>query len=210
MAGQLLKIKQARSIGRRKAILKAATKLFGERGIHRTSLTAIAKTAKVPLSSLYDYFPDKQALVLEVPAENFTLLSERTVPLLSAAASPAEQLRTVYLTNFQYIKDNPGWGRVFFLEIWPSVTAASPKVRTAVDRYAKRYVDLVKQAIKRGEYRKSLDPYVAMSLLMGGMCHLTAVWLLYGKKFDLVAKGEELYRTLDAGFARLRPPSSRP
>ena len=82
MAVTTLKLKQQRSRDRRQRILAAATKLFGARGIDRTSLTDIASTAKVPLSSLYDYFADKQALVLEVPEENFAALYARTEPLL--------------------------------------------------------------------------------------------------------------------------------
>ena len=196
-----MKLKQQRSRDRRQQIISAATKLFGRKGIDRTSLTEIASTANVPLSSIYDYFEDKQALVLEVPEENFTALYEKTEPLLlKGGTDPLEQLRITYLSNFEYISENPGWGRVFFLEIWPSVAAAEPKIRRSVDKYALRYVSLIKQAIRAGRYRKNLDPYIAMSLLMGGMCQVTAVWLLYGRKYDLLGKGKTLFATLNEGF----------
>jgi AcrR family transcriptional regulator len=201
-AGTTLKLKQQRSRDRRQSILAAATKLFGEKGIDRTSLTEIAAAAKVPLPSIYDYFEDKTALVLQVPEENFAALYERTEPLLRRGGDAVEQLRITYLTNFEYISENPTWGRVFFLEIWPSVTAAEPEIRTSVDRYALRYVQLIKQAIRSGTYRRTLDPYIAMSLLMGGMCHLTAVWLLYGRKFDLPKKGRSVFATLHEGFLK--------
>lgn len=201
MAGATLKLKQQRSRDRRQQIISAATKLFGRKGIDRTSLTEIASTADVPLSSIYDYFEDKHALVLEVPEENFTALYEKTEPLLlKGGTDPLEQLRITYLSNFEYISENPGWGRVFFLEIWPSVAAAEPKIRRSVDKYALRYVSLIKQAIRAGRYRKNLDPYIAMSLLMGGMCQVTAVWLLYGRKYDLVGKGKTLFANLNEGF----------
>ena len=200
VAGTTLKLKQQRSRDRRQNILAAATKLFGEKGIDRTSLTDIAATAKVPLSSIYDYFEDKTALVLRVPEENFAALYERTEPLLRRGGDAVEQLRITYLSNFEYISENPTWGRVFFLEIWPSVTAAEPEIRTSVDRYALRYVQLIKEAIRSGTYRRTLDPYIAMSLLMGGMCHVTAVWLLYGRKFDLAKKGKTVFATLHEGF----------
>lgn len=201
-SGTTLKLKQQRSRERREQILAAATKLFGEKGIDRTSLTDIAGAAKVPLSSIYDYFTDKRALVLEVPEENFAALYQRTEPLLLKGGDPVEQLRITFLTNFEYISENPSWGRVFFLEIWPSVIAAEPQIKKAVDKYAMRYVQLIKQAIRAGSYRKNLDPYTAMSLLMGGMCHVTAVWLLYGRKYDLLKKGKAVFATLNTGFMR--------
>ena len=201
-SGTTLKLKQQRSRERREQILSAATKLFGEKGIDRTSLTDIAAAAKVPLSSIYDYFEDKRALVLEVPEDNFEALYQKTEPLLVKGGDAVEQLRIIFMTNFEYISENPSWGRVFFLEIWPSVIAAEPRVRKAVDKYAMRYVQLIKQAIRAGTYRRNLDPYTAMSLMMGGMCHVTAVWLLYGRKYDLVKKGKALFTTLHSGFVR--------
>jgi TetR/AcrR family transcriptional regulator, fatty acid metabolism regulator protein len=69
-----------------------------------------------------------------------------------------------------------------------------------VDRYALRYVELISQAIRSGVYRRNLDPYIAMSVLMGSMCHVTAVWLLYGRKYDLMKKGKEVFATLHEGF----------
>jgi AcrR family transcriptional regulator len=193
-SGTTLKLKQQRSRDRREQILSAAIKLFGQRGIDGTSLTEIAAAAKVPLSSIYDYFEDRRALVLDVPEGNFEALYQKTEPLLVKGGDPVEQLRI--------IKDNPSWGRVFFLEIWPSVLAAEPRVKKAVDKYALRYVQLIKQAIRAGTYRRNLDPYTAMSLMMGGMCHLTAVWLLYGRKYDLVKKGKTLFTTLHNGFVQ--------
>jgi AcrR family transcriptional regulator len=201
-SGRTLKLKQQRSREKREQILAAATRLFGEKGIDGTSLTDIAGAARVPLPSIYDYFEDKRALVLQVPQDHFAALYRKTEPLLLKGGDAVEQLRITFLTNFEYISANPNWGRAFFLEIWPSVVAAEPQIRKAVDKYALRYVQLIKQAIRAGTYRNNLDPYVAMSLLMGGMCHVTAVWLLYGRKYDLVRKGKLLFTTLHSGFVR--------
>ena len=42
------------------------------------------------------------------------------------------------------------------------------------------------------------------SMLMGGLCHLTAVWLLYGRPYDLVARGQELFDRLELSFRAKR------
>lgn len=44
------------------------------------------------------------------------------------------------------------------------------------------------------------DAAIAMSMLMGGMCHLTAVWLLYRRPYDLVQRGEELFDRIELSF----------
>ncbi len=193
-----LKLTQKRSQDRRRKIVLAATRLFGRRGIAQTSLTEVARRAGVPLSSLYDYFKDKQALVAAVPEENYQAL----YGLLGDAPSsdPRRQLREIYVRNLEYISANPDWGRVFFLEIWPSAAVGEARIRRSVDRYALRYVELVRGAIASGAYDKTLDPYLAMSMLMGGLCHLTSVWLLYRRPYDLVERGGELFDRLEISF----------
>lgn len=201
MAGSTLKLKQKRSQDRRARIVAAATRLFGRRGIAGTSLTDVAKLTKVPLSSLYDYFRDKDDLVAAVPEENYLALYEQ-LNANGGDPAPHQQLRAIYLGNLEYIRANPDWGRVFFLEIWPSAAIAEARIRKAVDRYALRYVDLVRRAIDSRAYRADLDPYLAMSVLMGGMCQLTAVWLLYRRPYDLVERGRELFDLVEKSFLR--------
>ncbi|MBS0220169.1 MAG: TetR/AcrR family transcriptional regulator [Proteobacteria bacterium] len=202
MAPTPLKLKQKRSQERRRKIVAAATRLFGRRGIAQTSLTDIAHLAGVPLPSLYDYFKDKQDLVAAVPEENYLALYRQLESAASGTvtADPRRQLRDIFIRNLEYIRDNPDWGRVFFLEIWPSAAVREARIRRAVDRYGLCYVELVREAIARGGYDKRLDPYLAMSMLMGGLCHLTAVWLLYSRPYDLVERGQELFDRLERAF----------
>jgi AcrR family transcriptional regulator len=203
VAATTLKLRQRRSRQRRDKILAVATRLFGRHGIAQTSLTEVARRAGVPLPSLYDYFKDKQDLVAAVPEQNYLALYEQLTRNAAASqARPAKQLCDTYLANLEYIRANPDWGRVFFLEIWPSAAVGEARIRKAVDRYALRYVELVRRAVEAGEYRKDLDPYLAMSALMGGMCHLTAVWLLYRRPYDLVARGREMFDLLERSFSR--------
>lgn len=195
-----LKVTQQRSQERRRRILDAATRVFGDRGLAVASLTEVARAAEVPLPSLYDYFPNKRTLIASVPARNFEELYE----LLDRqeGGTCGERLHRLYAATFAYIAGNPSWGRVFFLEIWPSVLAAQPAIRRSIDEYGRRYVRILEDGIARGEFRRDLDPRLAMSLLLGAMCHLTAVWLLYGQPFDLCQKGEAAFAALWPTFSR--------
>jgi len=202
VSAKTLKLKQQRSRERRERIVVAATRLFGRRGIAQTSLTEVAKLARVPLPSLYDYFKDKQDLVAAVPEDNYLALYERLTAVANGKQSPRQQLRATFLANLEYIRDNPDWGRVFFLEIWPSAAVGQARIRKAVDRYGLHYVELIRRAVAAGEYARDLDPYLAMSLLMGSLCHLTAVWLLYRKPYELVDRGTAMFDLIEVSFLR--------
>jgi AcrR family transcriptional regulator len=58
--------KQKRSIETRKQIIKAAFKLFAEKGIYGTNSTEIAKKARISTGSFYAYFKNKKTLLLEM------------------------------------------------------------------------------------------------------------------------------------------------
>ncbi len=55
--------KQERSILRLETILKAARALIAERGIHGMRMTDLAARAGVPIGSLYQFFPEKVAII---------------------------------------------------------------------------------------------------------------------------------------------------
>src|SRR5271170_2234828 len=46
-------------------VLRAALDLFGERGIDATSMDAIAQASGVSKATIYNHWPDKEALLLE-------------------------------------------------------------------------------------------------------------------------------------------------
>lgn len=54
---------QQRSKEKFELILKTAKQLIGERGNDSVSMREIAKQAGVPISSIYQYFPDKNAIL---------------------------------------------------------------------------------------------------------------------------------------------------
>lgn len=186
----LLKIKQRRSAARRQAILAAATKVFGEKGVHAATLTDISAAAGVPLSSLYDYFADKTRLLAALPQATFQRFYSHVDPLIAAADDPREKLRVFYIETLRYMEREPAWARVFFLEIWPSVLVAEPEVRAAVDGFARRVIDIIDQGIAEGRLAKTNDPRLLMSIILGSMAHIVAVWLLYRRPFRLRDQGE--------------------
>lgn len=58
--------KQKRSIEKKNKIIKAAYKIFNEKGYNNTNTAEIAKEAGLSTGCLYDYFIDKKDIFLEV------------------------------------------------------------------------------------------------------------------------------------------------
>ena len=89
------KPKQARSKATVDAIVEATGQVFEQRGMRKTTTTKIAERAGVSVGSLYQYFPDKQALIaafFEQRLEHDVQLMQR-IFARSAGASPARLMR---------------------------------------------------------------------------------------------------------------------
>lgn len=58
--------RQQRGINTKNKIIKAAFKLFAQKGIHGTNSKEIAEKAEVSIGSFYSYFKNKKTLLLEM------------------------------------------------------------------------------------------------------------------------------------------------
>jgi AcrR family transcriptional regulator len=108
--------RQARSQERVRRILEAAEALFLEGGVGATTTNAIAARAGVPIGSLYQFFPDKSAILRS--------LAYRYAELLHGELNAFDQgegnelslevyiVRIVELAD-RFFRDHPGYPAIF-------------------------------------------------------------------------------------------------
>ncbi|KEF41102.1 MAG: hypothetical protein ER33_13355 [Cyanobium sp. CACIAM 14] len=108
--------RQARSQERVRRILEAAEALFLAGGVGATTTNAIAARAGVPIGSLYQFFPDKAAILRSLAQGYGELLHEELAAFdrgegkdLSLEAYIAG---TVALTD-RFFRDHPGYPAIF-------------------------------------------------------------------------------------------------
>jgi AcrR family transcriptional regulator len=83
---QLRKPRQERSRETVEAILVAATQILVRNGYTRTTTNQIAETAGVSVGSLYQYFPSKDAIAVELLRRNRERLSARIAACVAEAS----------------------------------------------------------------------------------------------------------------------------
>lgn len=107
---------QARSQERVNQILDVAERLFIVEGYNATTTNRIAAQAKVPIGSLYQFFPDKTAIVQALAKRYTQLLHQRFAEL-----DPDELVklslkdyvdRLIDVTD-QFFTDHPGYHAIF-------------------------------------------------------------------------------------------------
>jgi TetR/AcrR family transcriptional regulator, transcriptional repressor for nem operon len=101
----------ARVSGNREKIMEAAWELFWRQGYHASSIQDIARAAKLPKGSVYNYFASKEELLLHalerIRYQTETLLRLR---VLSGTPSPSEIVLRL-LQHYEELYAAHGYGR---------------------------------------------------------------------------------------------------
>ena len=81
---------------RRERIFRAAMELFRNRGFQETTATEIAKAAHVSRGTFFNYYPYKEAVLLDYGSQLLAGLREEVRRLLAQGREPVEVLRHLF------------------------------------------------------------------------------------------------------------------
>ncbi|MGH9061793.1 MAG: TetR/AcrR family transcriptional regulator, partial [Acidimicrobiales bacterium] len=99
---------------RRSQLLEVAQQLFGARGFHDTSMEDIADAAGVTKPVLYQHFPSKRDLYLELLQAVGDELLEAVTSSATAASGPQQQVRAGFDAYFWFVSERTSAFRVLF------------------------------------------------------------------------------------------------
>jgi AcrR family transcriptional regulator len=146
--------RQARSQERVDRILNVAEQMFVTEGYNATTTNAIAARARVPIGSLYQFFPDKGAIVLALAMryneELHQMFSELHASEIASLPLSTYVEQIIDATD-RFFRDRPGYYAIFMQTQWtmPELEA----IENAAD--AKLIEDL---AVSLSQRRSDLQP----------------------------------------------------
>jgi AcrR family transcriptional regulator len=110
------------------AILEAAAQVFERHGYAAGTTNRIAQRAGVSIGSLYQYFPNKDAIVMELARRHIAEMGEAAWPALEALVEHVPPLRdgltAIVLGTVELHRRSPGLHRVLFQETQRSTRSA--------------------------------------------------------------------------------------
>jgi AcrR family transcriptional regulator len=124
-------------------VLEAAADAFEERGYDETTTAEIARRADVAVGSVYGYFPDKRAILLEILRETVAQMADEVVVGLDARrwadADVRQTMRGLIEIVFKTRRLRPGlqrilWERFFKdTEVRRAVEAIEHRLQVAIE-----------------------------------------------------------------------------
>jgi len=154
----------------RALIVDAALEMFATVGYERATLGSIADQAGMPRSSLYEYFPNKEAILGAV-------IEDRVPPLFNewSAGIPEgnalERLEGMFRTTFRMMLEHP---RVAALVVGPGRQTAGPETRMGemVSLVESALADICSDGIAEGLFPPGDPQHLGAAvgdLLIGGV-----------------------------------------
>ena len=160
------------------AIIEATTQLLIEKGYAATTTNHIAERAGVSIGSLYQYFPNKEAIAVEVLQRHIvngpSYMASQVVPSMKNLSAPAEIVKCAIEAACDYHAENPALHKVLEEEV-PHPT----HVREAIKRNEDLYVDAIANWIEQQRSQQLSSPSVAARLVFYMIKTMTHWYILY-------------------------------
>lgn len=162
MTSQNLKLD---AIGR---ILEAAEILFSEKGFEGTSISAIAKVAKVSKANIYHHFESKETLyiqVLKTACEDFGNIVDG---LISDSGSLEDRLGKFVCNHILDLEKRNRGTKLILREL---IEGARNRQKLVAENVAsdhfKHLLSVIQNSQQSGEVREDVDPAVVAMLMLG-------------------------------------------
>lgn len=163
--------------GKKDKILAAAEKVFAQKGFARAQISEIASLANVADGTIYEYFKNKEDLLLSIPEKRFSEEMEKLSDAFSTQ-NPLKKLKRMIRDHFTFHLNNREFLKVFLVNILLNDRFYRSK---AYGNY-KRYLDLIDGIIEEGKaensFKKDINPDIFKSMFLGTFSNMALRWLI--------------------------------
>jgi TetR/AcrR family transcriptional regulator len=153
----------------RASILDAAESEFLSKGFGQTSVSDIARRARVTKSLVHHYFGSKDGLWVEVKLRRFSMYKEKQMAMLKDAEATDDLLIESIRTYFYHFQNNPEIARLL---AWMFLEEDKDKTCGEMEReLIEAGVRKIQDGQAKGVFRKDLDPLFILLTFIGLVQH---------------------------------------
>lgn len=164
--------------GRRKFLMRdefldAAARVFARRGYHAASTKEIADEIGMSQSSVYYYFPSKEAALEELCFRAIEGFVHRLELIVTGSGSVEEKLRAAIDNHLEPARSRPHLFQTFINSRQYLPQAARHRVGKMIRRYEKIFETFLRDAVASGDFRSDLDCAAVLQALLAA-CNAAA------------------------------------
>ena len=201
------KISRSRSNGqaraavadKREAILRAAIKVFAQKGYFNSKVADIAAEAGIADGTVYLYFKSKDEILHSIFDRAMAEFIEEGRREIAEVEDPSEKLRRIARLHLGRLGADRDMAIVFQIELRGSTKFME---EFSAAGFAE-YLDVIRQIIvegqKSGVFRKDLKPVICAKILYGALDEMVTNWILSKKDYALAPLADEVLKMFFGG-----------
>jgi TetR/AcrR family transcriptional regulator, fatty acid metabolism regulator protein len=158
-------------------ILAAAEEEFSNRGFSSAKIADVARKAQVAEGTIYEYFKNKEDLLMSVADKRIHEQLE-ALPELFDIRTPRRRLRRMVRHHFSLHVSNRNFLRLFVTEILLNLNFYQSKAYDSYRRYQEFIESVVREGKEAGTVRTDVNPRVFRNLFLGACIHMGIRWVI--------------------------------
>ncbi len=170
---------------RRRQLMDAAIRTYGEKGFRNSSVKAVCVAAGLTERYFYEWFENSEDMLRQC-FERVTgdLIAKMRDTAQSAGGGERERIRAALMTYLELIKGNPPAARLFLVEMAGISRETDSLVSNSLDRFGGLLLDVAGRRL----VRDGLTPLLLKGVVGGGL-HVARAWVSngYAESVDEVA-----------------------
>ncbi|MGI8786854.1 MAG: TetR/AcrR family transcriptional regulator [Pyrinomonadaceae bacterium] len=184
---------------KRAAILRAAIKVFAQKGYFNSKVADVAKAAGIADGTVYLYFKSKEEIlhsVFDRAMDEFIAEGKREISVIEKAD---ERLKRIAQLHLERLGADHDLAVVFQVELRGSTKFME---EFSGGGFAE-YLDIIRQTIEAGQktgiFRKDLKAITAAKILYGALDEMVTNWILSKRKYPLAPMADEVLKVFFGG-----------
>jgi len=153
---------------RREEISEIAVRLFIDQGFNETSMRAISQAVGMGKSTLYDYFPTKDDILVSYFAGEIKLLIEKANQIKNQYLNATEKLRQIMILHLQYLLANKNMYLKLSFETQRLGLESQREIQISRHAYQDLVGSVIEDGIAEGTFRP-VDKAVAVRMLFAAL-----------------------------------------
>ena len=172
------------------AILKAAIRMFAQRGFFNAQVADIARSAGVAAGTVYLYFHSKDDLLASIFERTMREAIAEVRALLTGVTDPRTRLTRIAQLHFDRIGRDRQLAIVFQVELRQSTKFMERFSATQL----REYLGIIRGTIVEGQavglFRPDVNPTIAAKALFGVLDEMATNWILSRRRYSLAAQAD--------------------
>lgn len=178
-------------------ILKAAVKVFADKGYNASTMSEIAHEANTAEGTIYNYFDNKSDLLFSIPQARFQWLRNNMEEIIDIK-NPVTKLRRFISLWFATFMGDRDFVKVFLLDIKSNKKFYVSQAYRDYFNFVSMLETILEEGQTQGIFKPNINRRLFRNLFLGGFTHLANRWAILknAKHIDMIGDIEELVSLL--------------